>query len=164
MSPRTATFLRWSLLALAGLVAAVAVGVAAAALTSQQIGLSSEPVRAGEALAPKSAKPEDRGKSGKDRGKRGGGHDDSSTTTTTPTTTTTAPPPTTTVPTTTVPRADHDHRRLQRQAAAVTAMTTEPIREREPSPEPDRRSLLRLPSSPPANLAAMAPLPARRPG
>lgn len=87
MSPRTATFLRWSLLALAGLLAAIVVGVAAAALISQQIGLSSEPVRAGSALAPKPVKPKHRAT--KDRGAGGGRHGDADDTTpTTPTTTT----------------------------------------------------------------------------
>jgi hypothetical protein len=114
VSPRTITILRWSLLALLGLVAAVAVGVAAAALTSRQIGLSSEPIRAGEALAPRSA-------GGKDHGRKhdrkddsgGGGHgsDDSTTTTTTqptttPTTTTATPPATTAAPPTTTSSDD----------------------------------------------------------
>lgn len=95
------TRLRWSLLALAGLVAAVAVGVAAAALTSSRIGLSSEPIRAGEALAPKSVHKEDRhGGRGRDHPEDGPhhGNDDSTTTTTTPATTTTTPPATTTAP------------------------------------------------------------------
>jgi hypothetical protein len=44
----------WVLLALLGLVVAIAVGIAASELTSRRIGLSSEPIRAGDALAPKS--------------------------------------------------------------------------------------------------------------
>ncbi len=106
MSPRNAAILRWSLLALAGLIAAVAVGVAAAALTSSRIGLSSEPIRAGEALAPKPARPDGRrGGRGRDhpedRSHRGGGGSNRSTTSTTTVPTTTvppAPPPATTVP------------------------------------------------------------------
>jgi hypothetical protein len=42
----------WVLLAVLGLVVAIAVGVAASELTSRRIGLSSEPIRAGDALAP----------------------------------------------------------------------------------------------------------------
>lgn len=108
MSPRNMTRLRWSLLALAGLVAAVAVGVAAAALTSSRIGLSSEPIRAGEALAPKSVRKDDhRGGRGRDHPEDGPhhGNDDATTSTTVPTTTvpttTTPPPATTTAPPTT---------------------------------------------------------------
>lgn len=118
MSPRNMTRLRWSLLALAGLIAAVAVGVAAAALTSSRIGLSSEPIRAGEALAPKSVHKEDRrhGGRGRDHPEDGAHHGgDDSTTTTAPTTTvpttTTAPPATTTAPpatTTTPPTSTSD--------------------------------------------------------
>jgi hypothetical protein len=73
--------LKWTGLALLGLLVAVAVAIAASNLASRQIGLSSESISAGEALAP-AAKP--------DRGRRsaspGPGHDE-----TTPTTT--APPP-----------------------------------------------------------------------
>lgn len=47
--------LRWGMLALLGLAIAVAVAIAASKLTSQKIGLASEPIRAGEALAPASA-------------------------------------------------------------------------------------------------------------
>ena len=111
------TRLRWSLLALAGLLAAIAVGVAAAALTSSRIGLSSEPIRAGEALAPKSVHKEDRhGGRGRDHPEDGPHHggDDSTTTDSTATTTTvptTAPPATTTAPpatTTTPPTSTSD--------------------------------------------------------
>jgi hypothetical protein len=44
--------LRWFALALAGLALAVAVGYAASRVTSQRIGLASEPLKAGESLAP----------------------------------------------------------------------------------------------------------------
>jgi hypothetical protein len=43
---------RWILLALAGLLVAVAVAVAASKVTSQRIGLASEPLQAGQELAP----------------------------------------------------------------------------------------------------------------
>ncbi len=46
------TALRWALIALAGLLIAVAVAVLASKLTSQRIGLSSEPLEAGQSLAP----------------------------------------------------------------------------------------------------------------
>jgi hypothetical protein len=92
MSPRTASVLRWSLLALLGLVVAVAVGVAAAALTSNQIGLSEEPIRAGEALAPESDGGHGRDRHGDDR--EDGGHGDGDSTSTT--TTTSMPEPTST--------------------------------------------------------------------
>ena len=43
---------KWILLALAGLAIAIAIAIAAAHLTSQQIGIASESVSAGDALAP----------------------------------------------------------------------------------------------------------------
>ena len=43
---------RWVLLALAGLAVAIGVAIAAANLTGQQIGIASESVSAGDALAP----------------------------------------------------------------------------------------------------------------
>ena len=43
---------KWVLLALAGLAIAIGVAVAAASLTSQQIGIASESVSAGDTLAP----------------------------------------------------------------------------------------------------------------
>ena len=49
---RVPSALRWLLLALAGLAVAIAVALAASELASERIGLSSEPVRAGESLAP----------------------------------------------------------------------------------------------------------------
>ena len=48
---------RWTALALLGVVIAVAVGVIASQVASQRIGLASEPVRAGETLAPSSTSP-----------------------------------------------------------------------------------------------------------
>lgn len=72
-----------------GLLVAVAVGIAAAALTSQQIGLSSEPIRADEALAPKSD-----GDSGRDR--HGDDHDGDDSAAPTGTTTTSIPEATST--------------------------------------------------------------------
>jgi hypothetical protein len=44
--------LRWTGLALLGIVIAAAVSVAASRLASQQIGLASEPISAGDSLAP----------------------------------------------------------------------------------------------------------------
>jgi hypothetical protein len=77
--------LKWTALALFGLLVAVAVAIAASNLASRQIGLSSESISAGEALAP-AAKP-DRGRRSPSSGRgHDGGHDE-----TTPTTT--APPP-----------------------------------------------------------------------
>lgn len=43
---------KWVLLALAGLAIAIGVAIAAANLTSQQIGIASESISAGDALAP----------------------------------------------------------------------------------------------------------------
>jgi hypothetical protein len=48
---------RWTGLALLGIVIAAAVSVAASRLASQQIGLASEPISAGDALAPAHQKP-----------------------------------------------------------------------------------------------------------
>lgn len=109
MSPRAMAVLRWILLALLGLLAAVAVGVAAAALTSRQIGLSSEPIRAGEALAPQPGG-EDRGRRrGPEDGHPGRGHRDPTTATTTaPTTTATVPTTATTTDSTTTSDEDED--------------------------------------------------------
>jgi hypothetical protein len=82
------TPLRWLLLALAGLLVAVAVAVLASKLTSQRIGLSSEPLEAGQTLAP----PE-HGSGDADGHRPSGDRAEPSTTTTT---TTTASEPTTT--------------------------------------------------------------------
>jgi hypothetical protein len=46
------TTIRWAGLALLGLLIAAGVSIAASSLASQQIGLASEPVSAGDALAP----------------------------------------------------------------------------------------------------------------
>jgi hypothetical protein len=78
---------KWVLLALAGLAIAIAVAIAAANLTSQQIGIASESVSAGDALAPSlkvpgTAKPRGEGRDHKSSEEE----------------TTTAEPPTTTVP------------------------------------------------------------------
>jgi hypothetical protein len=50
------TVVRWSGLALLGIVIAAAVSIAASRLASQQIGLDSEPISAGNALAPPQSK------------------------------------------------------------------------------------------------------------
>jgi hypothetical protein len=72
---------KWVALALLGLVIAIGVAIAAANLTSQQIGISSEAITAGDSLAPKpKAKPQDnrgndtKGRGGKDD--RGGGREE----------------------------------------------------------------------------------------
>lgn len=44
--------LKWILLALLGIAVAAAVAIAASSLASRQIGLASEPISAGDALAP----------------------------------------------------------------------------------------------------------------
>jgi hypothetical protein len=49
---RVPAALRWTGLALLGIVIAAVVSVAASRLASQQIGLASEPISAGDALAP----------------------------------------------------------------------------------------------------------------
>ena len=91
---------RWVLLAVVGLAVAVAVGIVASKVTSQRIGLASEPLKAGEALAPESANHGPGGSNGADHGED---HGSTTTTSTTGSTTTTNPtgPPTTTVPPTT---------------------------------------------------------------
>jgi hypothetical protein len=48
--------LLWTLLALAGLLVAVAVTTAATSLTSQRVGLQAEPLNAGDSLAPRRAR------------------------------------------------------------------------------------------------------------
>jgi hypothetical protein len=79
---------RWIVLAVAGLAVAVAVGIAAAQLTSERIGLASEPMKSGEALAPKPA--QQGGGNGEDGSGHGSDHETTSTSTTHP------PAPTTT--------------------------------------------------------------------
>jgi hypothetical protein len=82
--------LKWVLLALVGLAIAIGVAVAAANLTSQQIGIASESVSAGDTLAPSLYVPGE----GKTQGEgRDHGGPEGTTTTTTP-----AEPPTTTTP------------------------------------------------------------------
>jgi hypothetical protein len=114
MSPHGFAILRWSLLALLGLIAAVAVGIAGASLTSSRIGISSEPIQAGEALAPKSAKREERhGSGGHRRADSDHGTSDDpaitdETSSTVPPATTAAPPTVTGPPTTTTPSASDD--------------------------------------------------------
>ena len=49
------TTMRWVGLALLGVAIAVGVSIAASGLVSQQIGLASEPITAGDALAPRAA-------------------------------------------------------------------------------------------------------------
>lgn len=56
----TASTLRWPLFALIGLLVAVAVALLANRLVSERIGISSEPVTAGESLSPKQAHREHR--------------------------------------------------------------------------------------------------------
>lgn len=90
---------RWTALALLGVVIAVAVGVIASQVASQRIGLASEPVRAGETLAPSSTSPAGHG-GGSDSGGRGSGGSgpgsgDGGTGPTTTTTPTTVPSSTT---------------------------------------------------------------------
>ena len=80
---------KWVLLALVGLAIAIGVAVAAANLTSQQIGIASESVSAGDALAPSLRVP------GEEKPQQGEGRDHGG-----PEETTTAPAesPTTTTP------------------------------------------------------------------
>jgi hypothetical protein len=82
---------KWILLALVGL--AIAIAIAAANLTSQQIGIASESVSAGDALAPALKVPDE----GKPRGEGGDhsgpGKEGTTTIPSTPTTTTTEEPP-----------------------------------------------------------------------
>ncbi len=49
--------LKWTLLALLGIAVAAAVAIAASSLASRQIGLASEPISAGDALAPAAPHP-----------------------------------------------------------------------------------------------------------
>lgn len=84
---------KWVLLALAGLAIAIAIAIAAANLTSQQIGIASESVSAGDALAPALKVPGE----GKPRGESGDhsgpGKEGTTTVPSPPTTTTTEEPP-----------------------------------------------------------------------
>jgi hypothetical protein len=103
------TAVRWVLLAVVGLLIAVAVAVLASKLTSQRIGLASEPLDAGKILAPPERRSGGRGANAP----AGDGHDKTSTAITTTTTTaatttapTTTPPPATTVPAPVTPTGD----------------------------------------------------------
>jgi hypothetical protein len=64
---------KWVALALVGLAIAIGVAIAAANLTSQQIGIASESVSAGDTLAPSLRTPEERedqgGQGGRDEGR-----------------------------------------------------------------------------------------------
>lgn len=101
------TTARWVLLALAGLLIAVAVAVLASKLTSQRIGLASEPLQAAKALAPPERRSPDKPPA---HAPSRHGHAGTSTATTVPTTTTTLPPVATTTvpPPTSVPPAGDD--------------------------------------------------------
>ena len=90
--------LKWVGLALLGVAIAVAVAVAASHLASQQIGISSESIRAGKALVPSSAR-EHRDRHGEHRGK--GEHPTTTPEETTPPREETLPETTPTEPTTT---------------------------------------------------------------
>jgi len=88
---------KWIGLALLGLVIAAAVAIAASNLVSQQIGIASESISAGDSLAPAigtAGQGANRGKGGESGGDTTGGVGGGEQTTTTPT-----QPPTTTVPT-----------------------------------------------------------------
>lgn len=52
---RVPATIRWVVLALLGLLIAAGVSIAASSLVSQQIGLASEPISAGDALAPQAS-------------------------------------------------------------------------------------------------------------
>jgi outer membrane biosynthesis protein TonB len=56
--PRLTPMLRWMGLALLGILIAAAISIAASRLASQQIGLASQPISAGNALAPPGKKRE----------------------------------------------------------------------------------------------------------
>lgn len=60
--------LKWVLLALAGLAIAIGVAIAAANLTSRQIGIASESVSAGDSLAPSLSVPAETTSPGRERG------------------------------------------------------------------------------------------------
>jgi hypothetical protein len=62
---------KWVLLALLGLAIAIGVAIAAANLTSQQIGIASESVSAGDALAPALSVPGEKRQNGKSADHRG---------------------------------------------------------------------------------------------
>ncbi len=86
---RVPATLQWVGLALLGLLIAAGVSIAASRLASQQIGLASEPISAGDALAPVAQRPA--------KHRHPGGKTTTPTVTTPPATTTTAPATTETV-------------------------------------------------------------------
>lgn len=90
---------RWLGLAALGMLIAAGVSVAASNLASQQIGLSSEPISAGDALAP-AAGEKVGAPSRQHRQQKRDTHP------TSPPQTTPMPPPTTTVPSSTAPQSD----------------------------------------------------------
>jgi len=84
---------KWVLLALLGLAIAIAIAIAAANLTSRQIGIASESVSAGDALAPAlNVKPEG-SPQGEGDGRPGDGREGTRTVPTYPPPTTTEEPP-----------------------------------------------------------------------
>jgi hypothetical protein len=106
--------IKWVGLALAGLLVAGGVAIAASNLASQQIGLASEPISAGDALAPAASPNHGHGSQGP-----GHGHGDR----TTPTAPATTPEPQPTVPTPTP----------EREAATPTTPEGEPTTPTSPS-------------------------------
>jgi hypothetical protein len=66
---------KWVLLALAGLAIAIGVAIAAANLASQQIGIASESVSAGDALAPSLSVPAERAPHGEGEDSGGPGEE-----------------------------------------------------------------------------------------
>jgi outer membrane biosynthesis protein TonB len=84
--------IKWVGLALAGLLVAAGVAIAASNLASQQIGLASEPISAGDALAPAAS-------ANHSHGSQNSGHSHGVQTTPTAPTTTQEPQPTTPTPT-----------------------------------------------------------------
>lgn len=88
---RSRATIKWAGLALAGLLIAVGVAIAAGNLAGRQIGLASEPISAGDALAPAASPSHGSSRSGHDHGER-------PPPTATPAPTTTSPPVETTTP------------------------------------------------------------------
>ncbi len=98
---KTFTAFKWVGLALLGILVAASVAVAASRLASQQIGLASEPISAGEALAPAGA-----GKGQGGPNQRAGHEVRSTTPSSPPSSTPSTPQPTVSTPTTTPPTHD----------------------------------------------------------
>jgi hypothetical protein len=84
---------KWILLALVGLAIAIAIAIAAANLTSQQIGIASESVSAGDALAPTLNVPPGGKPQGESADQPGPGNEGTTTNPSPPTTTTEESPP-----------------------------------------------------------------------